>query len=94
MGVSIVDRLRSSAEARASARVRQDVDRANARPSWLPDDWPDGVPYVALVGRPEDRGPQGRIERVVAPGEVDDGPLTDAQRAGLAAELAILRNRA
>lgn len=96
--MSFRDKLSSAADALGRAKVQRDEQIAEAvsgRPSFVPKDWPDGVPFVSLSAAYYDpeahkRPPiiDGvRTVRRIGPNERLN-ELSDAQRAGAEVEQA------
>lgn len=91
--MSVLDRLASRADEINRGRLERDnahARRATQRPDWLPDDWPDDVPYVNVAG-----GYAGRsnseseirdtvTHHIIDPDATGADRLTDAQLAGYA----------
>jgi hypothetical protein len=91
--MGVLDGLKSRADEINRGRVARDIDlarRASKRPDWLPDDWPEGVPYVNIAGGYSGRpNPESEIRDTVThhtvdPDETGGDRLTDAQLAGYA----------
>ena len=89
--MGVLDGLRSRSDALNNARIGRDAHRAarnDQRPDWLPDNWPEGVPYVSLSGpyagteNTEAEQHDGVTTRIVSDGA--PGKLSDAQLAGWA----------
>lgn len=81
----VLDGLKSRADAVNRERLARDDRmrrRAEKRPEWLPDDWPEGVPYVSLASEYQGRGEEepsrtdGVARRVIDP-EEDAPRLSD-----------------
>lgn len=97
--MSVLDSLKSRADQINRERVARDDRlrrRSEKRPDWLPEDWPEGKPYVSLSasysggsGDEESSRTDGVTRRLVDP-EADVPRLTDEAVEGwrLEAELA------
>jgi len=88
--MGVLDGLRSRADAINRQRVEQEErvqKRAQRRPDWLPEDWPEGKPYVSLAGdyagagEDEAKRVDGVTTRVIDP-DAEMPRLNDEQIAG------------